>query len=264
MRVLTILILLLSNGLSAKPITFVVSDLFGSAKFVGEVVITGYNGTSKIFFESTQYKDTISSAGCPPPAKSGENYGDSLYWTGNVPSTGDTVIIVVNGYNRITIFGKRIERNYRLWSPIHGRSVSMFVFEYPVLPLDTQRVSGHAGDSTSCWDGCLVPIDQFSALRKDYKTRFAKKLEAVNISRLVGKEALYIFYEDPLRQFSSLTWTDEPPGKLQSLILNYSNGRSLEVVPVINKESPTQFDITRRFDLEKFKSMNIKEIRWVK
>ena len=104
---LNILFLFLSLNISAKPIIYNVPDLIGSARFVDEVVITGYDTIeSKIKFQSLEYKDTLSEAGCY--ICKGFNYPnpDHFHWTNNMPYVGDTVLIIVNRIGAV-VFGKK-------------------------------------------------------------------------------------------------------------------------------------------------------------
>jgi hypothetical protein len=253
-------------GVSAKPILVVVSDIIGSAKFAGEVVITHYDGNGKIEFQSTEYKDTITSAICGGTLTNGYKFPypkEENYWTENYPFIGDTVFIVINGYNRINIFGKRIGNDYRLWSPLMSGSIAIFEYERPIKKIDDDKLLNSGDSIESCRDGCLLPIAEAKTLIDKYRSDFAKKLIAVSVDKYIGQEVLYLFYNDTLRLFNALLWTDEPPGKLRSLMLTYSNGKSLEIRPLNSSEQPTQFDINRQFDLDKFKKLRIKEIKWM-
>ena len=262
MRHLPIILLFAANGLFARPIGVNVHHLFGSAKFVGEVVITGYNGRGKIYFQSTQFKDTINSADCRVKVRNGIVFPPGKdHWMGNLPFIGDTVLILVDGYNNTPVFGSRIGRYYRLWSSIHNRSLASFSFESPVLPLDDKRFSD-SGNTTSCRDGCLVPIDQLSSLIETYQSRVAKKVESVNIAKYKGGEALAIFYDETLKLFNGMVWSNKPFGKSKTLTLTYSNGKALEII-FVKYRSPKQPRYSRS-GMEKFRWMDIQEIRWVK
>jgi hypothetical protein len=123
--------------------------------------------------------------------------------------------------------------------------------------LDSNRTT------TSCWDGCLVPISQLSLLVKSYREEFSKNLENSELSKLENTEVYNIFYHESLKYINGFLWSDEPPGKLRSLILTYSNGKSLEITPYTEGSQPAQFDINREFNLEDFKKMKIKKIEWL-
>ena len=116
---------------------------------------------------------------------------------------------------------------------------------------------------TSCWDGCLVPVSQLPQLIKSYKQAFNEKLENVELSKFENTEVYYIFYDSTLEHYIDFVWSDEPPGKLRSMVLKYSNGKLLEITPYTEGNKPAQFDINREFDLKEFKKMKIKKIDWI-
>lgn len=265
MRYLTLSLLLISNTLFARPIMVVVADLFGSAKFVGEVVITKYDSAGKIYFNSTRFKDTINWASCGWQLKNGfvfDNF-DKSDWTCNMPFIGDTVLIVIDGYNRSVVFGKKVGPNYRLWSTLFSESIAIFEFEKPVTALNKEKTLRATDSITTCWDGCLVPIQKLPSLVQEYRNRFSKKLAAVTLEKYKRKEVWNIFYDNTLPYFNHLTWTEGPPGKLKSLVLTYSNKKALEITPVLHKDSPTQLNASLEFDMEEFKKMTIKDIKWL-
>lgn len=263
-KFLTISILLLTVNALARPIGYNVSDLIGSAKFVGEVVITSYDSLEHtVNFKSLKYKDTLNQASCA--ICKGFNYTnpESDQWTNNMPAVNDTVLIIVNGYGTAVVFGKKVDDYYRLWSTVISGSIAIFRFEAPILPLNNDEILDSNGTTTSCWDGCLLPVSKLTELIKGYRQEFNEKLEDVELNKLVNTEVYSIFYEESLKQINGFVWSDEPPGKLRSLILTYSNGKSLEITPFTEGNQPAQFDIKREFNLEEFKKMKIKKIEWI-
>jgi hypothetical protein len=261
---LTISILFLTINVWAKPIGYNVSDLIGSARFVDEVIITGYDSLDNaIKFQSLKFKDTLNDASCA--ICKGYNYSnpESDQWTNNMPFVGDTVLIIVNGYGTAVVFGKKVDGYYRLWSTVFSGSIAIFEFKSPILPLNKEEVLNSNGNMTSCWDGCLVPISQLSQLIENYRQEFSKKLEVVELSKLENTEVYNIFYDESLKHINGFLWLDEPPGKLRSMILTYSNGKSLQVTPYTEGNQPAQFDVKREFNLEEFQKMKIKKIEWI-
>lgn len=263
-KLLTISILLLSLNAWAKPIGYNVPNLIGSAKFVGEVVITSYDSLeNSINFKSLEFKDTLNNASCT--ICKGFNYSnpESDQWTNNMPFVGDTVLIIVNGYGTAVVFGKKVDNYYQLWSTVFSGSIAIFEFEPPILPLNKEEILNSNGKMTSCWDGCLVPISHLSQLIERYRHEFSKKLENVELSKFVNTEVYNIFYNKSLKHINGILWSDEPPGKLRSMILTYSNGKSLQVTPYTEGNQPAQFSINREFNLEEFQKMKIKKIEWI-
>jgi len=257
--------LTVTNELTAKPLRIVVEDLIGSSKFAGQVVITGYYGKSKILFKSTDYKDTITIAKVSRQLDNGYNFPykpTDNYLTENYPHIGDTVFIVVNENDLIRIFGKRVKNDYRLWSPLMTGSISIFEYSAPLKSIDSSMVLGTNGKTESCWDGCLIPINLTSSLVAEYRQKFKNKLNSIQLKDFVGQTVQTVFYNDTLRLFNDLIWVDEPPGKLRSLLLTYSSGQSIEIIPENNKNEPIQFDINRKFNLDEFKKLKIKVIKW--
>ena len=250
-----------------RPIRIVVSDLLGSAKYIDEVVITKYDGKGKVYFQSLKYKDTINNASCGRQITNGWNFPyrqEENNWTENQPFIGDTVLVIIDGYDRVKIYGKRIKNDFRLWSPLMSGSLAHFNFESPIKPVEKTKILNNSdtNKTMACWDGCLIPVDKLDLLIKNYKANFSKKVNSINLTQFKGNPAYTIFYNDTLIYFSDLIWTDEPPGKLHSLLLTYNNGKTLEIIPVVDEQHPRQFSEKRQFDMEKFKQMKIQKIEW--
>lgn len=251
-----------------RPIRVVVADLLGSAKYVDEVVVTGYDGKGRIFFRSLRFKDTLHSSSCGRQVSNGWNFPykkEENLWTENQPFIGDTVLVIIDGYNRVKSYGKRVGNDYRLWSPLITWSIALFEFESPIRPIEKSKLLDNSDSAkiSACWDGCLVPVDKLDGLVKEYRARFSKKINAISLEPFRGSPAYSIFYNDTLVYFSDIIWTDEPPGKLYSLILTYNNGKAVEIVPEFDKDHPRPFSEKRVFEMDKFKEMKIKSIRWI-
>ncbi len=259
-------VIVFTSQLEAKPLRIVVEDIIGSSKFTGQVVITGYDGKGKIFFTSTDYKDTISIAKVGQPLVNGTNSEKKAadnYLTENYPLIGDTVLIVVNENDLIRVFGKRIKTDYRLWSPLISGSIAIFEYATPLKPIDSSMVLGTKGTTESCWDGCLLPIEITQRLIATYRQKFNSKLNSIQLKSFVGQTVQTVFYNDTLRLYNDLIWSDEPPGKLRSLLITYSTGQTLEIIPENNTNHAIQFDSNRKFSLDEFKKCVIKEVKWL-
>jgi hypothetical protein len=163
--------LLLTTTTFARPRGVLLDDELRYAKFVGTVVIDNYDGKGGIYFHSTDYKDTISKA-------FGNFYGtDGLIWSNPVktelttctPFKKDTVLIVIDTNNRVSLFAKILADKYRFWSPYFTGSLALFRFSYPAEILDKSlevKELGQANGKTylACWDGCY--------LKKEYLKSF--------------------------------------------------------------------------------------------
>jgi hypothetical protein len=173
----------------------------------------------------------------------------------NVPSG-------LNENDLIRIFGKRVKNDYRLWSPLMTGSISIFEYSAPLKSIDSSMILGTNGKTESCWDGCLIPINLTSSLVAEYRQKFKNKLNSIQLKDFVGQTVQTVFYNDTLRLFNDLIWVEEPPGKLRSLLLTYSSGQSIEIIAESNKNEPIQLDINRKFNLDEFKKLKIKVIKW--
>jgi hypothetical protein len=262
----TILLLwTVTNNLSARPLRIVVEDVIGSSKFAGEVVIIGYDGKGQMSFKSTEYRDTISVAKIGRQLDNGFDFTynpTDNYWTENYPHIGDTVFIVVNEHDLISIFGKRVQNDYRLWSPLMTGSIAIFDYSAPLKSIDSSMVLGNNGKTESCWDGCLIPINLTRGIVAEYIQKFKNKLNSIQLQAFVGQTVQTVFYNDTLRLFHHLIWIDEPPGKLRGMLLTYATEQAIEIIPDNHKNEPIQFDINGNFNLDEFKKLTIKEIRW--
>ena len=261
------LFVLCSLTLNAKPIRIVVSDLIGSAKYIGEVIIIKFDGQGKVYFKTTKQNDKIKSAYCGKKVNNGYNFPyrqEDNYWTENIPFIGDTVLIIIDANERIKVYGKKVNNDYRLWSPLMSGSIALFDFEKPLKPIEQSKLlqNSDTNKTMTSWDGCLLPIDKLNNLITEYKKRFSNKLKTVDITQFKAKPVYSVFYDETLNYYTKFIWSDEPPGKLYSLTLVYNNGKTLEIIPVVDKNHPRQFDENRNFDLEKFKLMTIEQIKW--
>jgi len=264
--ILTLLFTLTASiELTAKPLRVVVEDIIGSSKFAGQVIVTGYDGKGNIFFNPTDSKDTLTTASVGRKLENGYNFPNKTtdnYWTENYPFIGDTIFIVVNDNSLVRIFGKRVQNDYRLWSPLMTVSISIFEYSAPLKSISSSMVLGTNGKTESCWDGCLIPINLTKNIVAEYRQIFKNKLNSIQLNTFVGQTVQTVFCNDTLRLYNNLIWVDEPPGKLRSLLLTFTTGQTIEIIPENNKNEPIQFDINRNFNLDEFKKLKIKEIKW--
>jgi len=257
--IIAIVVLVFSQELCARPIVYNVANLIGSAKFVGIVNIAGFDAMGEtVSFHSMEYEDTLEHANYSSPYNSGPplNYED--HWTQKLPAIGDTVLIVVAGNGSVLFFGKQVGDYYRLWVPQFAWSTPIFAFEAPLLPINEEKqLFKGDGTTTSCWDGCLLPMAQLHTLVKRYRTAFHERLANAATQQYKNKEVYSIFYDQTLSNYSSLSWSDAQAGKLPHLFFTYSNGKVLEIVAANDGNDHLQID------LEKFKLLKIETIRWL-
>ncbi len=247
----------------AKSITYFVSSLIASARFVGEVVITESDTTGFIRFKSIEFEDTLSQANCSICTWYDHTDFNRYDWTNNIPYIGDTVLIIMKR-ERAVVFGKKIKEHYRLWSIPYTMSIAIFSFENPILPLsEKDRILPffNSDSITTCSDGCLLPISELHNLIKKYRKKFDKVLKKVDISDFENKEVYEIFYNVPLKYYTRWYWFEDSTGELKGLVFNYSNGDSLKVIPHSLEDKQIQIDEEREFWNWK---LNIKEIEWIK
>lgn len=254
-------ILTLSNDVRIKPRTVFVEDVLGSSNFAGEVVITGYDDKGDVHFKSTTFNDTLSWANLGNPFKSGHTFDTTNKdWTLNLPYIGDTVFIVTEG-DGISLFGKRVGNDYRLWSPLPTGSIAIFVFTEPLKGIDLRSMEKY-GSNESCWDGCLLPIHLTKSLILEYRQKFKNKLAAVHLANLIEQPTTSVFYNDTVRYYNDLVWKQGAHKKLISFTLTYSTGQALEINPVNNRNKSIRFDTTKKMNWDKFNKLKIKKIRW--
>jgi hypothetical protein len=138
------------------------------AKFISQVVIENYDTNGVFKFRSLEFKDTLNSAKsyCIFNRFRYEAVGISTVWVGCNPRINDTVLIVVDSVNTISLFAKLIGNDYRFWDPHASTSGSKFVFEPPVKRLHETHY--HYNDSyTECDDGCLLNKDSVNFYKKN-------------------------------------------------------------------------------------------------
>ncbi|MGB8195254.1 MAG: hypothetical protein WCF67_25180 [Chitinophagaceae bacterium] len=164
------LALIATITLYAKPRTVQLNQELKNAKFIGLVTVDGYDGKGNILFHSIEYKDTIYAAianyygpdGFRLPGNDPDN------WTGNWPFQRETVLIVVDSLNKVSLFAKKIRNDYRFWSPHFTGSIALFRFSGAARKLDGGKGLENDEESGSCWDGCLLPIKELLFESKEW------------------------------------------------------------------------------------------------
>jgi hypothetical protein len=91
-------------------------------------------------------------------------------------------------------------------------------------------------------------------------TTMRNLLMSVNLKYFIGKTVADLLQNDTIKMYKSYWWTDEPPGKLQSLNLTFARGLYLKIYPVRQNGQAVQFSMTNDFDLEAFKKLKIQEL----
>ena len=177
MRTIIILsqIFFLSTSLFGRPRGVFLDDELRFAKFVGTVVIDRYDNQGTVYFHSIEYSDTITKA-------LGQFYGEDGFTFPNPdkndltacsPFKKDTVLIVINSSNRVSLFARLQADKYRFWSPYMTGSIALFRFSSPAEILNSDKEVKNLNrtnkDQTyfACWDGCF--------LRKEYLKMYTDK-----------------------------------------------------------------------------------------
>ena len=87
-------------------------------------------------------------------------------WTSKSPLVGDTLIILINDVDRISLCAKKEGDYYRFWSPHFTMSIAFFYFQYPAIALNSKGKEVKKDLLYSCWDGCLYPKEGLERLLK--------------------------------------------------------------------------------------------------
>jgi hypothetical protein len=152
-------------------------DIVGSAKFVGEVVITGYDSAGRLInFQSLEFPDTVSQSFCETCVRGRKP--NSRYMAGNLPYIGDTVLIVLPDfeslfwtYRKHLLFGIKEGDAYRIW--LSSRLAYHTILEEDILY--TEFLPDHF-ENTCLWK-CFVPIQDLDEFVKHYQELYRLKLQ---------------------------------------------------------------------------------------
>ena len=85
----------------------------------------------------------------------------------------------------------------------------------------------------------------------------------VNLKNYIGKSVGELLKNNAIQNYNDYYWSDEPPGKLNSLNLVYPNKISLEIYAHQLKFTPS-FSETLNFNIELFKKEKVTKIIIVK
>lgn len=81
----------------------------------------------------------------------------------------------------------------------------------------------------------------------------------VNLKKYIGKTVGELLETDLVKHYKDYNWSDEPPGKLNSLNLNYQNEVNLQIYAQQLKFTPS-FSEINKFNIELFKKEKITKI----
>jgi hypothetical protein len=95
-------------------------------------------------------------------------------------------------------------------------------------------------------------------LKKD--TLMRNLLISVNLKNYIGKPVEELLQNDTIKMYKNYWWSDESPGKLQSLNLTFARGLYIKIYPVRKNGQAVQFSMTNDFDIEAFKKLKIQEL----
>lgn len=154
------------HGVDAKPRVVVLEKELINAAFVGLVVVDSYSNDGNILFHSLEYTDTLKKAFVNHKGPDGYKFPNpgANYWTAYLPFKMDTVLIVVDKEKSVSLFARKINANYRFWSPYFTGSIALFYFSNQARKLPDQKERKTSlVNLGSCWDGCLLPIEKLSS-----------------------------------------------------------------------------------------------------
>jgi hypothetical protein len=144
---------------SSKPRTVDLEKEITGSSIIVYAEVMEYTDTAVVFKTATT--QTLISAKTRGKITPTVLTGDK-YLTASWPFIGGKVLVVVNNVGYISLFAKRIENNYRFWSPAFTGSLALFRFKQPASCLaDGQGIDQDENATMlTCWDGCLLPINE--------------------------------------------------------------------------------------------------------
>ena len=181
---LIIVLLAMSLLSSGRPRHINVIKEIKTAKFIGFVEVQNYSFYKKatnekqpndnclaminkiqvrdIINDSTFSSVTLNEEGVIPSYKLIDY--EQLYYTGNWPNLGDTVLIIIDSSNIVSVFGVKYRNKFRIWSPYLTGSLAIFEIVEPLVePLSLVSddffcgyPAPHGGHHMICSDGCLL------------------------------------------------------------------------------------------------------------
>jgi len=153
-----ILFLIFPNLINAKPRFVKFEKELKKAIFVGLVIVEKYDENGTIHFRSLEFLDTINTAFSSFSNQNQYSFDINSYCTGSYPNPKDTVLIVIDSVNEVSLFAKYTKGNYRFWSPEETGSIALFQFSEPALKLPFEKSDENNEKIKTCWDGCLLPV----------------------------------------------------------------------------------------------------------
>jgi hypothetical protein len=155
---------LLTTGLNAKPRSVYLDKELKEALLTEYVEIVNYTDTTIIF--KTIDSNKVLTAKIRGAVVQGQKF--DKHTTGYWPVQGDKVLIVVGQNGYISLFAHKQDNNYRFWSPEFTGSTAMFYFKKPAIKLqDNKGLENNKGEYDTCWDGCLLPIDNLKTYGRE-------------------------------------------------------------------------------------------------
>jgi hypothetical protein len=130
------------------------------ARFKGLVKIISYK-TGTITFHPVDHEDSIKTsttrtvdARIEPKLKDNQEPSTG-YW----PSAGQTIYIVIDKENSVSLFAKSDIDDYRFWNPYNMFNSTMFVFSPPTRKLKDETKFGLVNPEGTCLEVCLLKKD---------------------------------------------------------------------------------------------------------
>jgi len=162
-------------NISAKPVNIYLDKELCNAKLV-EVVIIKYYNADTVFYAKMQSPQQIQFAKLKRISK---EYRKFAHGTGCLPNVNDTVVIVVNYSNVVSLFAVLENECYRFWYPYFPFNAVFFHFHSPAMKIPGNKSEmefwtvlmdipiSEDDKNNSCEDGCLLPKQYLKSYGRD-------------------------------------------------------------------------------------------------
>ncbi|WP_052599683.1 hypothetical protein [Aureispira sp. CCB-QB1] len=173
--VLVLILSSISNLSNARGISVdFIKLLAESSKIIRIKVISIENQVLKYINLNSQKIGSASTLGTQP------NTNKEYSLSGYLPRLGDTVVIVINNLNEVCLYAKKINSNYKFWSPLVSTSRTLFFYPRPVKVIslgheERWRIIKKKQYFYSL-DSCILESKYFERGKKFFRKKWFKKL----------------------------------------------------------------------------------------
>ena len=166
-KFLIVFVLVICSSFYARPIVLNVNTELENAKFIKIIKVLSYNEKQGLILFENDNDKKIDSAIVrgrvlsQPVTEIDQNNPTTrgkVILSGCLPAIGDKVLVVINDAKQVRLFAYEKDKYYRFWTTKLSNSLTLFTLEPPTLPIYPNDDFYNKG--TSCFDGCLYPIDQ--------------------------------------------------------------------------------------------------------